>query len=179
VAKEWVNRPWPYEITPPQDNAYPAPRGLLPAERKYFYSVIAAARPTETSTPRTMFPVIFGAPKKTMLAFAQAEMFNWMEFNGSWGGSEHYDEITMMESPTYYIGMGGYQEVIPIPQAWRACSAGGWQNRPRLSLGDALMYDETDEAMNLFGKNDELRTYFDEAGMTVPSGGVVHAINLH
>jgi len=170
LAAEWVNRPWPYEITPP---AVPVPpfRGIGPDERKSDYSLLAAARQTDASAPRLLLPAIFGADRGKLAAYGQGEAFNWMEFNAAYGGGERFDEVVPIPETAYYIANQVYHPFVGAPRGWRVGSLGGWNWRSRLSLSDTL-YDA-------LGRNDELREYLHDAGINNPGSGALDEINLH
>ena len=94
IAKEWINRPWPYEIEPPTVPVPPARAASSDATtRQRYYSVLAAARETDAGGPRLMLANIFGTPTTKLVAYGQAETFNWMEYNASYGGSERFDQV--------------------------------------------------------------------------------------
>jgi hypothetical protein len=165
IADEWVNRPWPYEIEPPKDSD-PWPRGLGKEDRQQYFTVIAAARQADGSSARFLLPKIFGTPPKLM-AYAQAETFNWMEFHSSYGGTERFDQVSRIP----YSEDSWASHLIPVPRCWRLSSRGGWSWQPRLSLSDALP-----KALEL---NPELETYLNDAGYSTSSPADLDAINLH
>jgi hypothetical protein len=171
VAEEWVNRPWPYEIEPP---AVPVPpfRGINPLDRKRDYTVLAGARSLESTAPKLMLSKIFGANNAPLTAYAQAETFNWMEFNSAYGGKERFDEIVSV-SEVHYVNSQRYSftNYVGSPRGWRVNSVGGWNWRTRLSLSDAL-YDGLQ-------MNPELRQYLEDAGISNPSQGALDEVNLH
>jgi hypothetical protein len=172
LATEWVNRPWPYEITPP---AVPVPpfRGINPDERRHDYTVLAAARQTDATAPHRLLPTIFGADSGQLAAYGQGETFNWMEFNASYGGGERFDEVVTIPEIVYRTGaFSTFHGFVGAPRGWRVDSLGGWNWRTRLSLSDTL-YDA-------LGLNDELREYLQDAGINQPSSGApLDEINLH
>jgi hypothetical protein len=171
LAAEWINRPWPYEITPP---AVPVPpfRGIGPDERKRDYTVIAAARQTDATAPRLLLPTIFGTDNTLLVAYGQGETFNWMEFNSAYGGGERFDEVVVIPEITRIANRDTrFHDFVGAPRGWRVDSLGGWNWRTRLSLSDAL-YD----ALQL---NDELRGYLNDAGISDPPSGALDEINLH
>jgi hypothetical protein len=193
VAREWLNRPWPYEITPP-DGPVPPVRGIGPEERKILYSVVAASRQGESTAPRTILPTLFRTDESKLIAYAQAEMFSFSEFDPQFGGGARYDQVTRINEIVYRVGTARFTGVFPAPRAWRVATIGGWQWRARLSLSDALvpfhdphprealslLYDpsgRTDYA--LFDQNSELRQYFNDAGIDNPNAGGLREINLH
>jgi hypothetical protein len=171
LATEWVNRPWPYEMTPPEV-AVPPYRGISPAERKREYTVLAAARQTEASAPRLVLPTILGWDTTKLVAYGQAEAFNWMEFNGSYGGGERFDEVVSIPEVTYRTGQYAvFHGFVGAPRGWRVDSVGGWEWRARLSLSDGLY-----EALMV---NDEMRKYLEDGGVTNVSQGALDEVNLH
>ena len=52
------------------------------------FSLLAAARETDDNGPRLLLPAIFGLAGTKLVAYGQAETFNWMEYNAAYGGSE-------------------------------------------------------------------------------------------
>ncbi len=171
LAAEWINRPWPYEITPPSQPVPPF-RGISPADRMRDYSVIAAARQTDATAPRLLLTSYFGSDQNKIVAYGQGETFNWMEFNDNYGGNERYDVAVDIPEVTYLLGnFARFTNFVGSPRGWRVCTVGGWNWRARLSLADAL-YD----ALPL---NDELRAYLQDAGISDPSRGALDEINLH
>jgi hypothetical protein len=162
IADEWVARPWPYEIEPPNDSD-PWPRGLGKDDRQKYFTVIAAAQQAQGSSPKFLLTKIFGTPPK-LVAYAQAETFNWMEFNRSYGGTERFDAVSWIN---YNRGFDG----IPVPRCWRLSSVAGWSWQPRLSLSDALSKS--------LDTNPELQKYFNDAGYTTSDPDAIDAINLH
>lgn len=156
VAAEWVSRPWPYEITP-SENDLGRHQGLLAKDRIGYFSLLTGA---QTRHPlHVAFPTLFAKPRDGMplLAYAQAEIFNGNEFNGAWGGNEKYDQVSAIATGS--------------PAMWRLCSTGGWSWQPRLSNADALL-----PAWNL---NPEFADYFHNAGLTPPDAGSLREINMH
>ncbi len=169
LAAEWVNRPWPYEISPPNQPVPPF-HGIGPDDRKLYYTVIAAARQTDATAPHVLLPRWFGSDKSKLIAYAQAESFNWMEFNDSYGGSERFDEVVYIPEVTYRTGANtSFNGFVGSPRGWRVDSIGGWNNR--LSLSDAL-YDALQT-------NTELQQYMSDAGVSNPDSGALDEINLH
>jgi hypothetical protein len=161
IANEWLNRPWPYEITPPN---LPVPpfRGLGRDDRQRYFSVIAAARQTDATAPRLLLPLIFGADTTKLVAYGQAEAFNWNEFNDTWGGDERVDQ-------TNFTPWGGV--FVCSPRAWRTATIGGWNWRSRLSLSDALA--------PALDSNEELLEYLHDAGISSPNEASLNEVNLH
>ncbi|QOV88400.1 pilus assembly protein TadG-related protein [Humisphaera borealis] len=127
VAAEWIRRPWPYEIAPPTEEVPPA-RGLSDDERKKHFTSLAAALTTDQSSARTLLAKYFKTDSGPMVAFAQSEIFNWMEFQEGYGASDRYDRIT------FY----GHGDMGGSPRPWRLGSPGGWNWEPRLAHSDAL-----------------------------------------
>lgn len=127
VATEWIARPWPYEIEPPQD-AVPPARGISDDERKRHFTSLSAALTTADSASRTVLGKYFNHDTGPLAAFAQAEIFNWMEFQEGYGRSDRFDQIT------FY----GHGDMGGSPRPWRLGSPGGWNWEPRLAQSDAL-----------------------------------------
>ena len=63
-----------------------------------------------------------------MVAFAQGETFNWMEFNNSYGAGDMFNQYTAY----------GHGDEGGSPRPWRLATTGGWMWQPRLALSDAL-----------------------------------------
>lgn len=127
VAAEWVRRPWPYEIAPP-DEPVPPTRGISDEERIEHFTSLAATLTKDESNPRTVLGKYFAHDEGPLVAYAQTETFNWMEFSGSYGAADRYDRIT------FY----GHGDMGGSPRPWRLGSPGGWNWEPRLATGDAL-----------------------------------------
>ena len=118
AATRWINRTWPYEIRPPEQPVPPA-AGLSDDERFAYFTVTAGAATTSEIEPRPTLPRILGVEPRAMAAYAQAENFNWMEYDGAYGGGDRYDRR------------------MP-PRPWRVSTPGGWNWQPRLAFSDAL-----------------------------------------
>ena len=103
VADEWVSRPWPYEITPPPQ-AVPPTYGLTTDDRQHYFTVLAAARTNDQSAPKPVLAKTFPASTTPMVAFAQSENFNWMEYNDNYGAGDAFDKITQFG----HGDMGGF-----------------------------------------------------------------------
>lgn len=167
IAAEWVARPWPYEITPPE-KAVPPARGIGKDDRQHYYTVLAAARTTSDSAPKPFLAAVF-TDSKNLVAYAQAEAFNWMEFSGSYGGADRYDEVSQLPSDRDWWG----PHYIGVPRCWRLSTVGGWNWQSKLAMADALA-----PAMAV---NQEFTGYFSDAGVTAGSAGsdVFTPVNLH
>ncbi|HVX84533.1 MAG TPA: pilus assembly protein TadG-related protein [Phycisphaerae bacterium] len=162
IAAEMVSRPWPYEITPPND-VVPPSRGMGRDDRLSSFTVLAAARELPQTAAKPLLTTIFGASPTKLVAFAQAETFNWMEFNDSYGGSEQFDVV----SPVPYDG----GEFIACPRAWRLSTVGGWSWQSKLSLSDGL----PDALQN----NPDFAQYFNDAGITGTDPDALNQVMLH
>jgi hypothetical protein len=160
VAAEWVRRPWPYEITPP-DTDIGRHQGVLPVDRIGYFTLLAGAEGRQA--PSIMFPSVFSAPRSgsMLIAYAQAEVFNANEFSPNWGGKERLDVVT-----NHLTGA-----VTGSPSCWRVCTIGGWSYQPRLSNADALW--------PALSKNFEFLSYFQQAGLNPSDQASLNAINLH
>ncbi|HEY4330483.1 MAG TPA: pilus assembly protein TadG-related protein [Phycisphaerae bacterium] len=169
IAAEWVNRPWPYEITPP-DMPVPPVRGVMPDERKLQFSVLAAARQTDANAPKLLLTKIFGTDSGKIVAYAQAESFNWMEFNAE-DGAQVYDQVISVPELVYRVRTSRFSGFVGSPRGWRVGSLAGWSWRARLSYSDALY-----EALEV---NQDLNAYLNDAGISSPSRGALDEINLH
>ena len=111
AAQEWIDRKWPYEMKPPITEVPPT-QGFSQEERHTYFTLITGAKTNETYKPRlATLSGIKGAP---MVALTQAEVFNWMEFNGGYGASDRYD-------------------VWAPPAPWRLSTIGGWNWNSRLT----------------------------------------------
>ena len=160
LAAEWVSRPWPYEITPP-DTRIPPSVGMTKADRQTYFTMITAARPSSDNVPRFILPKLTQAKAPELLAYAQAEAFNWMEFNDSYGGSERFDEVSS-DPNAFFIG-------CPLP--WRLSTIGGWNWNSRLAVSDALSASIVN--------NRELETFFTEGGVTNNDPQSIQTLTLH
>lgn len=154
VADEWVRRPWPYEIAPPEEPVPPT-RGLTDFERKRHFTSLAAALTTEDSGTRSLLGKYFNQDPGPLVAFAQGEIFNWMEFDDNYGAGDRYDRIT------FY----GHGDMGGSPRPWRLASPGGWNWEPRLAQSDAL-----GEAM---AAGSHFREFFEKGGVNA-NGETAH-----
>ena len=113
IVDQMMSRPWPYEKAPPDQPVPPSP-GISKPDRQTYFTILAAARSQDETTPHMLLPGIFGQGKK-LVAFAQAESFNWMEYNDNYGGygTERFDEISTNTFGT----------LLACPRAWRLASA--------------------------------------------------------
>ena len=135
VADEWVARPWPFEITPPEQPVPPVV-GLSDDDRRRYFTILAGAKTNDQSAPKPVIPSVFPAAQTPMVAFAQGENFNWMEFNGNYGAGDSYDSMSMY----------GHGDMGGSPRPWRISTTGGWDWQPRLALSDALFQAMQDGA---------------------------------
>jgi len=127
VAEEWVRRPWPFEVAPPEEPVPPT-RGLSDEERQRYFTAQTAALTTEETARRPVLDKYFGHDTGPLVSFAQSEIFNWMEWHEAYGAGDRFDQITF-----YGHGdMGGF------PRPWRLSSPGGWSWEPRLAFSDAI-----------------------------------------
>ena len=164
LAAEWVSRPWPYEITPP-DTRIPPSVGMTKADRQTYFTLITAARPTADNSPRFILPKLTQTKPPKLLTYAQAESFNWMEFNDAYGGRERFDEVTP--------DGGGWSDArfIGAPLPWRLSTIGGWNWNSRLAVSDALSTSRVN--------NPELETFFSEGGVTNNDPQSIQTLTLH
>ncbi len=160
IAAEMVSRPWPYEMTPPE-NPVPPSRGMSATDRLASFTLIAASREQDSTAPRLVLSSIFGQPTTRLVGIAQAEAFNWMEFNAGYGADEQFD----------VVAQDGYGEFLACPRAWRLSTMGGWSWQSKLALADGV-----GAALPL---NDELRGYLRDAGVTGDDPEALHATILH
>jgi len=151
AATIWIHRTWPYEIRPPQQPV-PPPRGLPADQRHEHFTLISAAMTTSASAPRPVLTRLMDSLQTPMLATAQAEAFNWMEYHGAYGAGDRYDRR------------------MP-PRPWRLSTRGGWNWQPRLAFSDAL-----GKALE---SSEMLRAYFEGAGMTSPQRESVEYLIMH
>ncbi|MGA2499356.1 MAG: hypothetical protein ABSH20_16575 [Tepidisphaeraceae bacterium] len=151
AAAEWIDREWPYEITPP-DNPVPPTAGLKVEDRQHYFTLLAAAKSNDQSSPRPVLTKMFDAPKTSIVASAQAETFNFMEYNGGYGAGDRYDQW------------------LP-PRPWRLSTAGGWNWHPKLAFTDALS--------PTLANNDEFRAYFEEGGVRQNDPDSINYIIMH
>jgi hypothetical protein len=136
------------------------PLGIPKADRQNFFSTVVVAE--DQKPPQSLLTSIFGQ-SAPLVAYAQGEAFNWMEFNSSYGGNDQFDSPSNI--PYYNFGL------IGSPRGWRVCSDGGWSWQPRLSLSDNLP-----KALEL---NPELQDVLQKAGITTTDGATLDEINLH
>ncbi|MGN6367688.1 MAG: Tad domain-containing protein [Phycisphaerae bacterium] len=149
IVDQMMSRPWPYEKAPPDQPVPPSP-GISKPDRINYFTILAAARSRDETTPRMLLPGIFGQGKK-LVAFAQAESFNWMEYNDYYGGyaTERFDEIST----------NTFRTLMACPRAWRLSTAGGWNWQPRLSISDGL------NKLNGNGANPELAEFLSDVDL--------------
>ncbi len=128
IAQEMVSRPWPYEKTPPTRPVPPA-AGMSKSDRQQYFSIFAIYASGTNGSPKLMFPSMFDQTEP-IVAFAQGEAFNWMEYNDSYGGyyTEKFDEVSL----------NTFNSLMACPRAWRLSTVGGWNWQPRLSVADSL-----------------------------------------
>jgi len=161
IAAEWVARPWPYEITPPTTFVPPA-QGMTTPDRQTYFTVLTAALPTADTSPNLFLKKLMGNPTATnLLAHAQAESFNWMEFNGGYGGNERFDQVTW-DNDVEFVGS---------PNPWRLSTIGGWNWNPRLAVADALA--------PAIANNPEMESYFQQSGVTSDDPQSIQTLTLH
>jgi len=168
IANDWISRPWPYEITPPTDTTMP--QGIGTADRLKYFTVVAGARQQTDTAAKLLLPSVFGINKTTLVAYAQAEAFNWMEFNKSYGGSERFDQASIIPYGYGWNWRWG-QEYIPCPRGWRLCTVGGWNWQPRLAFADALG--------TTLQNNSELSGYMGQSGLKNGDQNAIDNLNDH
>jgi hypothetical protein len=160
VADEWIRRPWPFEITPPQTQVPPT-AGLTDDDRQKWFTCLAAARTTDQTAPHPFLKNLFVYDGTPFVAYSQGENFNWMEFNGKYGAGDAYDHIVQY----------GHGDMGGSPCPWRLSTTGGWNWQPRLALSDALA-----RAMEDGG---DFREYLDEGGVTGYDPDATKTLSLH
>lgn len=151
AATIWIHRTWPYEIRPPE-LPVPPTRGLPVDQRQRYFTLISAARTTASTSPRPVLTRLMDALATPMVAAAQAETFNWMEYHGGYGAGDRYDRR------------------MP-PRPWRVSTHGGWNWQPRLAYSDALGL--------AIEHSDALREYFESAGMGSPRREPLEYLMMH
>ncbi len=173
VAAEWITRPWAYEIAPPVSPAPPF-HGIASPDRLAYFTVLAAAEQTPATAPRLMLTKLLGTDSNSLVAYAQAEAYNWNEFNTSGGGNDRYDQVVNIPEVVYQVGgITGltYSAFTGEPRGGRTASIGGWDWRSRLSLSDGLY--------PALQSNPDFNQMLQDAGMKEPDSGALDAINLH
>ena len=162
IAAEWIARPWPYEMETP-DKPVPPTRGMTQSDRQHYFSLIAAARTSYDTNPKPLLATIYDGSPKKLIAYAQAESFNWMEFNASYGAGDRFDQVTS----------DIYGNFIGSPHAWRLSTIGGWNWQPHLTLSDAV-----EECLPV---NQEFGEFMGEAGVmsTTADNQAFKPISLH
>jgi hypothetical protein len=171
ISQEWVSRPWPYEIAPP-GTAPSSATGLGRQDRQNFFTVVAAARETPQTSPRQIMQFVFKPHETKMVAVAQAEAFDWMEFNTGYGGADQYEQVVTVpwEGP-----WSRYRHFVGAPRSWRDSTIGAWNYRSRLSLGDAVFQAAQDNA----GNSPSLRDMLNSAGISTSDKGSFDELQLH
>ncbi len=144
-------------------------RGMGVNDRQQDFTVLAAARQTDQTAPRLLMGWLFGGDDTQLAAYAQAETFNWMEFNAQYGGTERFDEGVSI--PEVNLTSLGIHNFVGAPRGWRVGSIGGWNWRARLSLSDAL-YQATQT-------NDEFAQYLQSAGIQNFDQATINELNMH
>jgi hypothetical protein len=177
IADEWVNRPWPYEIAPPgthtptdhntDTSPLAVPAGMTHDDRQHFFSILAVAVDNERVRP--LMANIFGQAAP-MIAYAQGEAFNWMNFNTGYGGNESFD------NPSYTVNhlwaISDFKE-IGCPRGWRLSTTGGWNWQPRLAISDTLSEAAQPQL------NSDVRALLEKAGLSTDDDDSLSEINLH
>jgi hypothetical protein len=204
ITDEWMNRPWPYEISPPVMQPS-AKLGLTYQDRARYFTVAAAAREAEGTRPRDIMEWVFHPQSTKLVTTSQAEAFNWMEFNDGYGGQERYDQVTLVprtrvityRPPPFMLQthlspspaeahlaaleadeeqpFAHYTPMRGAPRSWRDASIGGWNWRSRVSLGDAIYPAMQDNV----GQSPDLREYFHSAGMSTSEPASFYELQLH
>lgn len=140
IASEiWIRVPWPYEITPP-----PSPHvtwRITRDDRHEHFTLLSAAMTTDQTNPRPVLTKLMNTLQTPLVACAQAESANWMEYHGRYGGGNLHAK---------------YTQAFP-PPPWRISTAGGWNWQPRLAFSDALG--------RTILANEHFAAFFEQAGM--------------
>jgi hypothetical protein len=147
VSQEWIERPWPYEITPPEKSGDENSSGWLNVDRPKYFTLLAGATNTAAIRPDYSLQSMMGEGPRTLALFAQAEAFNWMEYNATYGKGDSYNQVTSYGHNVY----GG------SPTPWRLSTIGGWTWEGRLAVSDQLP-----PALEL---NPDFKAQFTEAGV--------------
>jgi len=171
IANEWVSRPWPYEVAAPTEPPPPS-KGLSKSDRQRYFTVVAAAREAEGTRPKEIMEWVFTSQSNKLTAVAQAEAFNWMEFNSGYGSAERFDQITNVPWSGRWAR---YTHFVGAPRSWRDATIGGWNWRSRLSLGDAVF----DVIQENAGNSPSLREYLNSAGLSTSDRTSFDEVLLH
>ncbi len=137
IVNEMLSRPWPYEKSPPVAQVPPAP-GMGKMDRQKYFSLFAIVLTPDANAPKLLFPQLFGGNTQ-LAAYAQAETFNWMEYNDNYGGyfTEKFDEVSL----------NTFDNPLACPRAWRLSTIGGWNWQPRMTFVDSLAQAGNDPAI--------------------------------
>jgi hypothetical protein len=170
IVNEMISRPWPFEKAPPLV-AVPPASGISKHDRIYFYSSFSIVDSAHASGFKTLFPTILGS-NQPLAAFAQSEIFNWMEYNDSYGGyyTEKFDEVSL----------NTFGSLLACPRAWRLSTRGGWNWQARLSVADSLSILANPDSTG--GSNSfvpAVQEYLGTAGVSTTDEPSISKINLH
>ncbi len=194
VASEWITRPWPYEVDWPKATT-PTVRGITDQDRLTYFTLLTAAQTGDQLQPSVFLPKLFPAQTNPLVAYAQAETFNIMEFNDPYAVAEVSAQAVpppvqppvVQQDPTdpnppppeptyggsYYDHVNDYGHgcVGGSPPPWRLSTHGGWNWHPRLAYSDGL-----GQAMDA---NSELQQYFNDSGLGSYDANTLPEINMH
>jgi hypothetical protein len=150
-ADMWIGITWPYEINPPQIQVPPT-LGLQDSDRHQYMTVLSAAVSRDTTNPKlTMTNLLNEYTVSPVAGYAQAEAFNWMEFNGSYGGGDRFDQLWP-------------------PRPWRVSTFGGWSWQPKITYADRVGYYAE--------KDGRIRGILQRGGVPNPNGSL-DVLNKH
>jgi hypothetical protein len=161
VAYEWVNRPWPYEITPPETASDENSAGWLKKDRPKYFTFLVGATSTDANKARFTLANVLGTPDTTIATFAQAEVFTWMEYNNSYGGGDRYNRVSDY----------GHNVWSGSPAPWRLSTQGGWAWQPRLAVSDQLA--------PALQNNPDFQSQFESAGVPGVDETALKALIMH
>lgn len=160
-AAEWIERPWPYEISPQVDPALPKSEGWRKTDRPKYFTVLAGATNTDANKMDFTLTGEMGKPPGTIATFAQAEAFNWMENHGGYGNRDAYNNVTSY----------GHNVWSGSPAPWRIATVGGWNWQPRLAVGDQLA--------PALENNPQLSSQFKQGGVPGTDADAINKLIMH
>ena len=163
VAAEWINRPWVYEITPP-DVAVPPVRGILGPERSR--ANLPSSQPPARPTPP---PQVSSSPKSSAPTPNSSSPMPRPKCSIGTNstpmtGPSPYDQPIEVPEIVYRRGFTDYTAYVGAARrglgAWASVAGRNWLCPPFLLR---LLYQQLQ-------LNPELSKYFDDAGIISPHG---------